>query len=221
MSHDGAVTRRVLDIDGVSLSFGSLKVLSDVSLAVDRGESVAIIGPSGAGKTSLLNCIVGITRPQGGRIIVDGKDVVKASRRELADIRSSSLGVVFQSGELLGELTAIENVVLPALIRDAGRGDAEGRAQLLLRSLGVPLDRKTVDTMSGGERQRTALARALMNKPALILADEPTGALDAMTRDQVAEVFYAIPESENCGLLVVTHDAEIARRANRVVRLGS
>lgn len=210
-----------LEVNALSAAVGQRQVLTDFDLVVAAGETVAIIGPSGVGKTTLLNCILGTVRPSSGKIWVGGEQVTGTSDARLARIRAEKLGVVFQHGELLSELSPVENVALPALINGCPRENAVARATELLHILGVPLDRETVDELSGGERQRTALARALVNKPTAILADEPTGSLDPGTRDRVADVIFGAPARWGCGLLVVTHDPAIAARAHRVVELFS
>lgn len=213
--------RGVLDVSGVQIGFGDRPVLAAASFAVAAGESVAIVGPSGAGKTSLLNCVLGTLRPRAGSIRVDGTEIVGLRGRDLARVRATKLGIVFQHGELLGELTPLENVALAALIAGGSRDDSVARATALLHDLGVPTDREAADQLSGGERQRTALARALINRPAIVLADEPTGSLDPATRDSVARLLFAAPQEWRCGLLVVTHDPEVAAHADRVVELAT
>lgn len=208
-----------LDVQGLSAELGGRPVLRAVDVQVARGESVAIVGPSGTGKTTLLNCVLGTVRPQGGRVLVAGQDVSRLDQARLARLRAEHLGVVFQHGELLGELTPVENVALPALIVGRPREQAVARATELLEAFGVPTDRDVTDHLSGGERQRTALARALVNEPTLVLADEPTGSLDPAIRDRVADILFDTPARWNCGLLVVTHDPLVSARADRVVHL--
>ncbi|MHA7133150.1 ABC transporter ATP-binding protein [Oerskovia turbata] len=208
-----------LQVQGLSATLGGRLVLDSVDVQVERGESVAIVGPSGTGKTTLLNCVLGTVQPQSGRVLVAGHDVTGLSRSRLARLRAEHLGVVFQHGELLGELTPVENVALPALIVGRPREHAVARATELLESFGVPTDREATDHLSGGERQRTALARALVNEPSLVLADEPTGSLDPAIRDRVADILFDTPARRGCGLLVVTHDPLISARADRVVHL--
>lgn len=209
-----------LELTDVHVAVGGRTILSGLHVSVGRGESVAIVGASGVGKTTVLNCVLGTVRPTAGAVRVDGTDVIGLRARELAALRAERLGVVFQHGELLGELTPVENVALPALIAGRPRDEAVMRATALLTSLGVPTDRDAADQLSGGERQRTALARALINEPVVVLADEPTGALDPATRDDVADVLFSAPARWGCGLLVVTHDPAVAARADRVVTLS-
>ena len=210
----------VLDIASLSASFGSRVLFSGLDLVLSRGRSAALVGPSGVGKTTLLNCILGVVRPDDGRILVSGKDIAGLAEKDLARMRSSDLGMVFQSGELIGELSPLENVAVAALIAGDSRKDAFSRGRELLQAFGVPMERQTCDELSGGERQRTALARALAHRPSVILADEPTGSLDPHTRDRVADVLFAAPSEWGCALLVATHDPEIAGRADHRLDLG-
>ena len=212
--------RVVLELSGVQIGFGTGPVVAQVSFTLLAGESVALVGPSGSGKTSVLNAVLGTLRLRAGSIRVEGTEVVGLGGRALARLRAELLGVVFQHGELLGELKPVENVALPALIAGHPRAESVERATALLNRLGVPPNREATDQLSGGERQRTALARALINRPAVVLADEPTGSLDPATRDAVADLLFGAPREWGCGLVVVTHDAEVAARADRVVSLA-
>jgi lipoprotein-releasing system ATP-binding protein len=216
-----AVSSPVLEVEQLDVTLGGATILRGLSLDLHRGESIAIIGPSGVGKTTLLNCILGTVRPQGGTIRVADTNVVGLRGRALAQLRASRIGIVFQHGELLGELSPVENVALPALIAGRPRNEAVARATALLGAFAVPQDREAADQLSGGERQRTALARALVNEPTVVLADEPTGSLDPAIRDNVADVLFGAPKQWECGLLVVTHDPAIAARADRVVDLSA
>lgn len=208
-------TTPALDVAGVSISFGDRTVISDVSFRLEPGETLALTGPSGSGKTSLLSAILGQV-PHQGSITVGGATVTSATA---SAIRRTSLGIVFQHAELLEELSPIENIALGALIVGKPRAEANAEAAAWLDRLGVP-NSPTSDTLSGGERQRVALARALIKRPSLVLADEPTGALDAGIRDQVADLLFETVRQENCALLLVTHDDAVARRAERQLRIG-
>lgn len=208
--------RTVLDVTGVSIVFGERTVLADISFHVRSGETLAIAGPSGSGKTSLLSAILGQV-PYEGTIKVGGTDVTPATSSE---IRRGRLGVVFQHAELLEELSPLENIALGALIVGTSRVDADREAAAWLDRLDVP-NAPTSETLSGGERQRVALARALIKRPSVILADEPTGALDTETRDHVADLLFDTVRQQDCALLLVTHDYAVAQRAQHHLRLGA
>ncbi|WP_405874261.1 ATP-binding cassette domain-containing protein [Streptomyces zaomyceticus] len=169
-------------------------------------------------KSTLLSCVLGLIKPAAGSVRVMGTDIVGLRPARLAAVRARSMGMVFQFGELLPELSPLDNVMLASLLARTDRRAAQERARSLLDDLGVPRA-ATSDELSGGERQRTAVARALINEPALLLADEPTGALDTETRDRTAELLFDLPRRYACGLLVVTHDPGIAARAGRTLRL--
>ncbi|MEU2118908.1 ABC transporter ATP-binding protein [Streptomyces sp. NPDC016459] len=217
-AHDTETTQPVLEIAGLAHSLGARQLFSDLSLTLRAGESVAVTGASGSGKSTLLSCVLGLIRPAAGSVKVAGTDVVGLRPARLAALRAQSVGMVFQFGELLPELSPLDNVMLAALLARTDRRDARDRARQLLDDLGVP-QAETSEELSGGERQRTAVARALINEPVLLLADEPTGALDTETRDRTAELLFDLPRRYACGLLVVTHDPGIAERADRTLRL--
>ncbi|WP_340557813.1 ABC transporter ATP-binding protein [Streptomyces sp. GSL17-111] len=208
-----------LVVRGLSHRFPGRVVLEDVDLDVERGRSVAVTGPSGTGKTTLLSCVLGLITPDRGSILVAGTEITGLRRSRLARHRARHIGVVFQFGELLPELTPLQNVTLPALLAGHGRAEARTRGLALLDHLGVPHATAT-GTLSGGERQRVAVARALINKPGLLLADEPTGSLDSANRETVADLLFSLPERWSCALVVVTHDQTVARRADRVMDLA-
>ncbi|WP_073444891.1 ABC transporter ATP-binding protein [Streptomyces yunnanensis] len=212
---DGAV----LDAEGVHYSVAGRTLLDGLDLSVRAGESVAVTGPSGSGKSTLLMCLLGLVTPQRGAIRIAGADITTLRERELARHRRSHVGMVFQFGELLPELTPLENTAMAALLSGVAQKEAYARAEELLTELKVPYKKTPTGELSGGERQRTAVARALINQPALVLADEPTGALDSATRDEVATMLFSVPQRWGCGLLVVTHDGTIANRADRHVGL--
>ncbi|MFI5619604.1 ABC transporter ATP-binding protein [Streptomyces sp. NPDC051567] len=207
-----------LEFESLEYTIGDRTLFGDLGLRLTVGESVAVMGPSGSGKSTLISCALGLVSPQGV-VRVAGSDITRMRRRELARHRGAHTGVVFQFGELLPELTPVENVALAGLLSGASRGEAYEDARTLLTELGVPTAARSTGTLSGGERQRTAVARALINKPVLLLADEPTGALDDANRDSVADLLFQVPSRWECGLLVVTHDEQVANRADRVLRL--
>ncbi|MFD7454714.1 ABC transporter ATP-binding protein [Kitasatospora sp. NPDC059827] len=217
-SESGSATGLVLDVRGLSYSVGGRQLLDGLDLQVDSGESVVVTGPSGSGKSTLLSCVLGLVRPDTGTVSVAGAEMTRLKGRALARHRRRTIGMVFQFGELLPELSPADNVALAALLSGVPRHQAYRTADELLTELGVP-SVDGADRLSGGERQRTAVARALVNAPGLLLADEPTGALDETTRDKVADLLFAQPRARGCGLLVVTHDMRIAERADRVLRV--
>ncbi|MFE4633102.1 ABC transporter ATP-binding protein [Streptomyces sp. NPDC056773] len=202
---------------GLVHNIGARTILDALDLTVTYGESVAITGPSGCGKSTLLSCLAGLVRPAKGSVRVDGTDLIGLPPNRRAAVRLRSIGMVYQFGELLPELTPLENVALPALMAGIPAAETYARARALLRDLGIPsvADVETA-VLSGGERQRTAVARALIGQPRVILADEPTGALDGEAADSVAELLFSLPSSRNCALVVVTHDPGIAGRADRI-----
>lgn len=214
------LTATPLQVTDLTCEVPGRMLFSSFSLEIAAGESVAVVGPSGTGKSTLLSTVLGLRRPAHGTVNVCGHDVYGGPRRELVELRRREIGIVFQDGELLVELTAAENVAVAAMLSLPDPRDAMTTAHEVLAAMGVPPDTGAGD-LSGGERQRTALARALVNSPSLVLADEPTGSLDARTRDEVADVLFAVPHERRCGLLIVTHDPTIADRADRVVELAA
>ncbi|WP_067453106.1 ABC transporter ATP-binding protein [Actinomadura macra] len=209
-----------LQIEGLRYEIGDRVLLDDLDLQVSAGHSLAVTGPSGSGKSTLLMCALGLVKPDSGTVSVAGKDMTRLSARALASHRRRHLGVVFQFGELLPELSPSENVAIAALLAGVDRRKAYADARDLLRWLGVP-EQGTTGLLSGGERQRTAVARALVMEPTLVLADEPTGALDQRTRETVADLLFDIPARRGCALVVVTHDPAVAGRADAQVSLDS
>ncbi|ONI90078.1 ABC transporter ATP-binding protein [Saccharothrix sp. ALI-22-I] len=212
-------THHALRVDGIGYRVGDRQLFEDLSLTLRPGESIAVVGPSGTGKSSLLSLALGLIKPQSGTIEVDGRDITALGRRDLAKLRAESVGMVFQFAELLPELSPAENVALAALLADRSGPELDTEVTRLLGELGVPQS-TSVSTLSGGERQRTAVARALINRPRLLLADEPTGSLDEKNRDLVADMLFELPERYGCGLLVVTHDGAVARRADHVLTVS-
>lgn len=210
----------VLSLDEIVVRPGRRHLLDGITLSVDAGESVAIVGPSGSGKSTLLNVCLGLFRPQSGTVEVCGTDLATLRPSRLARHRARTMGAIFQFGELLPELTPVENVALPSMWHRSGSADALRRAEELLNELGVDTEADRSIDLSGGERQRTAVARALINEPRLLLADEPTGALDEDNATRVAELIFSLTRARECGLLLVTHDSALAAQADRVLQLN-
>lgn len=195
-------------------------LFEDVSLSVAGGESVALMGPSGVGKSTLLSLALGVLAPTRGRVAVAGQDWSSLSTSARARHRAAHVGMVFQFGELLDELSPVENVALPRMWSGSGHRDAIPQAEELLERLGVMTGAATSRVVSGGERQRIAVARALISDPAVVLADEPTGSLDSDNANALADLLFDLPREGGCALLVVTHSPDIATRADRVLRLS-
>lgn len=216
--------RPLLELSGVTKSFVSpggaeTRVLRGVDLKVSKGESLAIAGPSGCGKSTLLNIIGTLDRPTSGRIELEGRDVSSLAEAELAPIRSGVLGFVFQLHHLLPQCSVLENVLLPTLVAQ-GSAEAEPRARTLLERVGLShrLTHRPAQ-LSGGECQRAAVVRALINKPRLLLADEPTGSLDRESADSLTRLLVELNREEGIALILVTHAADLAARAGRVLEL--
>ena len=202
-------------------SFGTLEVLKGVSLDVAQGEVVSIVGASGAGKTTLLQIIGTLSRPDGGRVEIDGRDVSALGDRALSQFRNERIGFVFQFHHLLAEFTAFENVCIPGLIGRRPRADVERRAAELLdmMSLAARRDHKP-GQLSGGEQQRVAIARALVNSPAVLLAAEPSGNLDSHNRDEIHRLFFDLRERLGQTVVIVTHDENLAAMADRKITMS-
>ena len=199
-------------------SFGDLEVLRGVDLSVSKGEIVSIVGPSGAGKTTLLQILGTLDKPNVGEIQVDGIDFSRLNSNELALFRNRHIGFIFQFHQLLPEFTAIENVIIPALIGKTSVRQATERAVELLNflQLGDRLQHKPSE-LSGGEKQRVAVARALINNPALILADEPSGSLDTKNKEELHKLLFELRDKFNLTVVIVTHDKELARLCDRTI----
>lgn len=210
----------MIDIKGIKKSFGSLEVLKGIDLHIDKGEVVSIVGPSGAGKTTLLQIIGTLDRPDTGTITIDGIDVSKLSSKKLSDFRNQHIGFVFQFHQLLPEFTAIENIMIPAYIAGASHREAKQRAQELLEFMGVS-DRAShkPNELSGGEKQRVAVARALINHPAVILADEPSGSLDSKNKEELHQLFFDLRDKFGQTFVIVTHDEQLASITDRTIHM--
>ena len=216
------MTKSILSVEHLSKVFKSgdqiVRVLSDVSFAIEEGGTCAIVGPSGSGKTTLIAICAGLERPSEGSVALDGTALHSASEEELARLRNQSVGFIFQNFQLLPSLTALENVMVPAEIR--GENHARSRAGDLLRQVGLDgrLDHYPVQ-LSGGEQQRVAIARAFMNRPKILFADEPTGNLDADTAGEIIKLIFDLNATRGTTLLLVTHDRELSQQATRTIRL--
>lgn len=206
----------MLKASGIQKSYGPLKVLKGVDLQVSKGEIVAIVGASGAGKSTLLHILGTLDNPDGGKIFINDKDVFAQTSRNLASFRNQSIGFVFQFHNLLPEFSALENVLIPGLIGGKDTTEVTRRAETLLDMLGLD-DRKDhkPSELSGGEQQRTAVARALINSPDLILADEPSGNLDSKNAVELHNLFFQLRKDLNQTFIIVTHNSELAQMADR------
>lgn len=204
--------------ENLHLAFGETLALRGVSLALGRGEVVALMGPSGSGKSTLLHCLAGILQPDAGDIRIDGQSLAKLSEPRRSALRLSTMGFVLQGGELIPELTLVENVALPLQLLKTRHRDAFSRARDILATVGLgdQGDRRT-GAVSGGEAQRAAVARALVHNPRIVFADEPTGALDTVTGEQVLQLLVATAKDRGASVLLVTHDHRVAAHANRVL----
>ena len=201
--------------------FGDLEVLHGVSLSIAAGEIVSIVGASGAGKSTLLQIMGSLLKADGGEVVIDGVELSTLGESRLSDFRNRHIGFIFQSYHLLPEFTAVENVMMPMLIAGAKRSEAEARAKELLQLVGMS-HRAThkPEALSGGEQQRVAIARALVNRPSVVLADEPTGNLDTATRDEIQRLFVELRDRTGQTFVIVTHDLALAERSDRTIHMS-
>ena len=198
----------------------TIEVLRGVSLALGRGEAVAITGASGSGKSTLLHLLGALDRPTAGQVLVGGREVSLLDEEELAEVRNRRIGFVFQFHHLLREFTALENVMMPALLAGASYAEAERRARDLLAEVGLAArETHKPRQLSGGEQQRVAAARALVNEPLVLLADEPSGNLDTQTSERLHDLLFSLRARRELSLVIVTHNADLAGRADRILRL--
>ena len=202
----------MIEIKGITKSFGQLQVLKGIDLHIGKGEIVSIVGPSGAGKTTLLQII--------GTLIIEGIDVNSLSGKKIADFRNRHLGFVFQFHQLLPEFTALENIMIPAFIAGVSKSEARSRAMQLLEFMSLS-DRAAhkPNELSGGEKQRVAVARALMNKPSVILADEPSGSLDSNNKEELHQLFFKLRDELGQTFVIVTHDEQLASITDRTIKM--
>lgn len=206
----------MIEAKGIEKSFGNLKVLKGIDFNAEKSEVVSIMGASGAGKSTLLQILGTLSTPDKGTLLIDGTDVTTLSRKEISTFRNRKIGFVFQFHHLLPEFTSLENVMIPALINGAGESDAKKRAAELLDTLGLA-ERAThkPSELSGGEQQRVAIAKALMNKPAVLFADEPSGNLDSVTKAELHQLFFRLRDKLGQTIVIVTHDPDLAKMCDR------
>ena len=210
----------MIQTEGITKSFGSLQVLKGIDLTIDEGEIVAIIGPSGAGKTTLLQIIGTLDAPDSGKLYINGTETVRLSEEKLAAFRNRNIGFVFQFHQLLPEFTALENVMIPALIAREKPAVAEKREKVILDFMNLT-DRMShkPNELSGGEKQRVAVARALINNPSVILADEPSGSLDTKNKEELHKLFFDLRNQMHQTFVIVTHDEQLATDTDRVIHI--
>ena len=212
----GAKTEIMIQAKGIEKSFGTLKVLKGIDFSAAKSEVVSIMGASGAGKSTLLQILGSLSSPDAGTLLIDGVDVVNLKGKDLADFRNIKVGFVFQFHHLLPEFTALENVMLPALIAGRPRKEALAEAEHLLTDMGLAgrLTHKPSE-LSGGEQQRVAIARALINNPSVLFADEPSGNLDSKTKEEIHNLFFELREKYGQTIIIVTHDPDLAKMCDR------
>lgn len=210
----------MIDIKGITKSFGNLQVLKGIDLHINKGEVVSIVGPSGAGKTTLLQIIGTLDRPDEGTVVINGMEISQLSKKRLADFRNQHIGFVFQFHQLLPEFTALENIMIPAFIAGKSRNEAKKRAEELLAFMDLS-DRAghKPNELSGGEKQRIAVARALVNNPAVILADEPSGSLDSKNKADLHRLFFELRDKFGQTFVIVTHDESLASITDRTIHM--
>lgn len=210
----------MIELQGITKSFGSLQVLKGIDLTIDKGEVVSIVGPSGAGKTTLLQIMGTLDKPDAGRILLNGTEINRLKERELAAFRNREIGFVFQFHQLLPEFTALENVTIPALIQGVSSGEARQRAVEMLEFMGLSerASHKPAE-LSGGEKQRVAVARALINHPSVVLADEPSGSLDTHNKEELHRLFFELRDKLGQTFVIVTHDEGLASQTDRTIHM--
>ena len=210
----------MIRIEGIRKSFGNLQVLKGIDLEIGKGEVVSIVGSSGAGKTTLLQIIGTLDKADSGKVVIAGEDVTEFSSDRLARFRNKHIGFVFQFHQLLPEFTALENVMMPAYIAGTSHKEAKQRAMELLDFMGLSerADHKP-NELSGGEKQRVAVARALMNNPELVLADEPSGSLDSQNKEELHKLFFDLRDKYGQTFVIVTHDEALASITDRTIRM--
>ena len=210
----------MIEIHNIKKSFGSLEVLKGIDMKIDKGEIVSIVGPSGAGKTTLLQIIGTLDKPDSGNVLIDGVDVTHLSQKKLSSFRNQHIGFVFQFHQLLPEFTALENIMIPAYIAGVSNKEAKQKAEELLQfmNLSERAGHKP-NELSGGEKQRVAVARALINNPDVILADEPSGSLDSKNKEELHQLFFDLRNQFGQTFVIVTHDEQLARITDRTIHM--
>ena len=210
----------MIKLRNITKSFGALQVLKGIDLDISQGEIVSIVGPSGAGKTTLLRIMGTLDKADTGSVEIDGVDTSRLSQKRLSRFRNQKIGFVFQFHQLLPEFTALENVMIPAFIGGMGKKEARERAEELLAFMGLS-DRAhhKPNELSGGEKQRVAVARALVNKPAVVMADEPSGSLDSKNKEELHQLFFDLRERFGQTFVIVTHDEELAQLTDRTIHM--
>ena len=210
----------MIELKGITKSFGSLQVLKGIDLTIEKGEVVSIVGPSGAGKTTLLQIMGTLDKADTGRLTIDGMEVGSLSERRLSEFRNRHIGFVFQFHQLLPEFTALENVMIPALIAGTSSKEADRRAKEMLELMGLS-DRAShkPNELSGGEKQRVAVARALINRPSVIFADEPSGSLDTKNKEELHRLFFELRDKLGQTFVIVTHDEALATLTDRTIHM--
>ena len=210
----------MIELKGITKSFGSLQVLKGIDLTIEKGEVVSIVGPSGAGKTTLLQIMGTLDKADTGRLTIDGMEVGSLSERRLSEFRNRHIGFVFQFHQLLPEFTALENVMIPALIAGTSSKEADQRAKEMLELMGLS-DRAShkPNELSGGEKQRVAVARALINRPSVVFADEPSGSLDTKNKEELHRLFFDLRDKLQQTFVIVTHDEGLATLTDRTIHM--
>lgn len=206
----------MIQAQGIEKSFGQLKVLKGIDLSVEKSEVISIMGASGAGKSTLLQILGSLSSPDAGSLVIDGVDVIRLKGKSLAEFRNRKVGFVFQFHHLLPEFTALENVMIPALLAKRSRMEARQEARQLLEDMGLAerVNHKPSE-LSGGEQQRVAIARALINRPSVLFADEPSGNLDTKTKEEIHNLFFTLRDKYAQTIVIVTHDPDLARMCDR------
>ena len=214
------MNEKMIEIQGVTKSFGELQVLKGIDLIIYKGEVVSVVGPSGAGKTTLLQIMGTLDKADSGSVVIDGIDVGQLKEKDLSAFRNKRIGFVFQFHQLLPEFTALENVMIPALIGGMSSDKAMKKAKETLAFLGLAerASHKPAE-LSGGEKQRVAVARALINDPAVIFADEPSGSLDSKNKEELHQLFFDLREKLGQTFVIVTHDEGLARLTDRTIHM--